>query len=746
MSRQARRKTRRPTPPGTPTPAEPVASSPARASFGWVALTIFTVALLIRALHLWQIRRAPFFPLVVGDGASYDMWARAIAAGDWSNRDVFYQAPLYPYFLGAIYAIVGHDLMVVRVCQSIIGSVSCVLLGAAGWRLFSRRVGLVAGLMLAGSAPAIFSDAVLQKSVLDFFFVCLLLWFASGLVHEPRSRRLWLQAGFALGCLSLTRENALVFLVPLLAWLVLRPRAPATQRLALAAMLCVGLAGALLPVAMRNQVVGGEFHLTTSQFGPNFYIGNNAGATGGYQPLRYGQGAAEFERDDATELAERALGRSLTPGEVSRYWTRLAFDDIVSQPGDWLRLMAWKFALLWNATESADTESQYAHAEWSVPLRLTGHVTHFGVIAPLALFGVWATWARRDQLWLLYAMCATYAASVMMFFVFTRYRYPLVPFLILFASAGLVDARRILRDTRTARLVPCVVAMLALAAFSNWPLVSREAMRATTEDAWGSAFAARGQLDAGARHYRRALELNPDFAGAHSNLAVALRAQGRLDDAIAQYHAALAIDPEIAMTHYNLANVLAEQGHVDESVTQYRRALELAPGSVDAHTNLGILLYSRGRFDQAGEHFQAAIRLDPDDGRAYNNLGKVFEARGDAAGAISYYRLAVQLAPDDGAARGDLGMALLSQDDVEEAIGHLRRALQLDPDAFAIHNDLGVALGTRGRLDEAIGHFRRAIAINPGFAEAHNNLSTTLAAQGKLEEAFDDVPSQPRDR
>ena len=108
--------------------------------------------------------------------------------------------------------------------------------------------------------------------------------------------------------------------------------------------------------------------------------------------------------------------------------------------------MARKFALLWNATESADTESQYSHAEWSFPLRLAGHVSHFGVIAPLALFGVWATWARRDQLWLLYVMGATYAASVMMFFVFTRYRYPLVPFLILFASAGLVDARRLLRE------------------------------------------------------------------------------------------------------------------------------------------------------------------------------------------------------------------------------------------------------------------------------------------------------------
>src|SRR2546430_19733 len=79
-----------------------------------------------------------------------------------------------------------------------------------------------------------------------------------------------------------------------------------------------------LPVAARNQVVGGEFHLTTAQFGPNFYIGNNESARGTYQPLRFGHGTPEYERRDATELAEQALGRHLSPAEVSRFWTRKA--------------------------------------------------------------------------------------------------------------------------------------------------------------------------------------------------------------------------------------------------------------------------------------------------------------------------------------------------------------------------------------------------------------------------------------
>ena len=66
----------------------------------------------------------------------------------------------------------------------------------------------------------------------------------------------------------------------------------------------------MLAAGRRAQrYVGGGFYVTTSQFGPNFYIGNNPGADGTYQSLRFGRGAPEYERQDATELAERALGR-----------------------------------------------------------------------------------------------------------------------------------------------------------------------------------------------------------------------------------------------------------------------------------------------------------------------------------------------------------------------------------------------------------------------------------------------------
>src|SRR5713226_3287997 len=130
--------------------------------FAW-ALAIFATALVVRLAHVWQMRASPFFSVLMGDSHGYDEWARRIAGGDWLGHEVFYQAPLYPYLLGVVYAAAGRHLPLVRVIQAIVGSASCALLGLATARLFSRRAGLAAGLMLALYAPAIFFDGLLQK-------------------------------------------------------------------------------------------------------------------------------------------------------------------------------------------------------------------------------------------------------------------------------------------------------------------------------------------------------------------------------------------------------------------------------------------------------------------------------------------------------------------------------------------------------------------------------------------------------
>ena len=189
-----------------------------RASDRRLGLALFAVAFLVRVVYVLEIDGTEWGRVLVGDATAYDAWAREIAAGDWLGHEVFYQAPLYPYFLAVVYAVAGPSAFAVRLVQAALGGASCVLLAAAGRRFFSRNVGLAAGLVLALYGPAIFFVGLVHKMALDLFFTTLLLYaLASRRDADPARaalRPLWLVlAGAALGCLALTRENALAWLL-----------------------------------------------------------------------------------------------------------------------------------------------------------------------------------------------------------------------------------------------------------------------------------------------------------------------------------------------------------------------------------------------------------------------------------------------------------------------------------------------------------------------------------------------------
>ena len=88
----------------------------------------------------------------------------------------------------------------------------------------ARALALSAIAFAASWMKAIFFDGLLQKSVLDMFFVCLGLWLVARVTSSAASTATWLGLGLAMGGLTLTRENALVFIVVIVAWSILRGR------------------------------------------------------------------------------------------------------------------------------------------------------------------------------------------------------------------------------------------------------------------------------------------------------------------------------------------------------------------------------------------------------------------------------------------------------------------------------------------------------------------------------------------
>ena len=104
--------------------------------------------------------------------------------------------------------------------------------------------------------------------------------------------------------------------------------------------------------------------------------------------------------------------------------------------------------------------------------------------------------------------------------------------------------------------------------------------------------------------YRRAIDLRPDQAGWHNNLAVVLLADGDAASAESGFRRALALDPAYAEAQTNLGNALLKQGRLVEAVAAYRQALAINPEFPGALASLG------GALIQAGETAAALAPLD----------------------------------------------------------------------------------------------------------------------------------------
>jgi 4-amino-4-deoxy-L-arabinose transferase-like glycosyltransferase/Flp pilus assembly protein TadD len=605
---------------------------------------IFLIALAVRWLYAIELRDSPLFAALMGDGASYDRWARQIAAGDWYGSEVFYQAPLYPYFLAVIYKLFGHDAWAARMVQIVIGSASCVLLAAAGTKFFSRRAGIAAGVILALYGPAIFFDAIIQKPVLAIFFTCALLLLAAIMQQRPR----WwisLLIGITLGAFALTRENALI-LVPIVGGWLLWLRG---KRWLNAAAFVLGMALLLVPVGLRNKDIGGQFLLTTAQMGPNLFIGNNPQADGRYNPLVPARGDPKFERIDAKRLADEATGKDLSPSEVSRYWTGRVVDYMRAQPMDWLKLMGIKAALVINAREIIDFESIEASREQSRVLALFSYVLHFGIVAPVGVMGIWLTRRRWRELWLLYAVLVGVAGSVAVFYIFARYRIPIVPVLVLFAAAGLVRClgEPLRGRGRWGAVVILIVALVAM----NWPLAPQWDPRAIT----------------------------------YQNVGISMQDMGRWEDAERMFERVIAIYPtQVPPAHKRLAQSLAAQGRVDEAIPVFEQAMQHLPPTPDSApviVQLADLYAMRGRIDDAGQHYLMATQIDPARAEAFDGLAWLLATRRGSSQA-------------------------------PEALRHAQRACELTQRQNpGMLNTLAVALAVNGRKEQARQTLEAALAL-----------------------------------
>jgi 4-amino-4-deoxy-L-arabinose transferase-like glycosyltransferase len=595
-----------------------------RLSSRWPALLVFAVALGARLLYVWSVWGSPPLLQPMGDAELYHEKALAILSGDWLGDRVFFQDPLYPYFLAILYALFGEGSVIVLCVQAVLGAATAAFVFFIGRETFGPRRGLLAGLLFAIYGVALYYDALLLKVSLSLFLSTLGLWLvlrAEGRAGSGgRAVGRWLGAGFAFGLATLTRGNYLLFIPLLLLWIALGSlRGSRSSLAALAAGL--GIALAILPVTLRNAAVSGEFVLITSQAGQNFYVGNTRdNYSGALKVPPFVRPHPRYEEEDMRAEAERRAGRSLSPSELSRFWFREGLAEIQADPAHFARHATRKLWLFSNDYEAPDNYSyDYFRREVRSLLRLP--LPSWGLVFPLALFGMGLAWRNR-RAWLLTLYSAAYAFSIALFYTSSRYRMPMVPIVLVFAAGAAAQLVAALRMRRARILIPAFVFLALAWPFAHRTIVEDDLSRfrlkvgirsaSAAEDARAAALEHRRSGDEAAasaalledaqvsaiseRELLLALEARPRSARVRCAFEAHMVRRIEALDALGEHAAALDVAerlvhtvPELAIGQALLGAMYARVGREALAISILERTLEDHPGSERARAELSRL-------------------------------------------------------------------------------------------------------------------------------------------------------------
>jgi serine/threonine-protein kinase len=253
----------------------------------------------------------------------------------------------------------------------------------------------------------------------------------------------------------------------------------------------------------------------------------------------------------------------------------------------------------------------------------------------------------------------------------------------------------------------------------------------------------------------KAVELDPDFAAAHSSLSAVYIAYALYGDLpatetypLAKTHAlrAIALDPRsvyarralAAVTHwYDFDHGVAEQ--------QFRAAIAAAPNEAGTRNWYAEYLIDMRRFDEALASARAAEERDPGWLVPQVSRGNVLLYAGRPEEAILVYRQALEIEPGYGIARHQLAHAYVVMNRFAEAVPEFERANRdIGATPFSMASlAYGLArAGRRAEAEEMIRDFerRRKAGFYPAFtlAKAHVGLGNVEQALDWLEISVDE--------
>lgn len=559
---------------------------------------IFLLALALRVIALFAIKETPYFNFLMMDERIYHDWGKQIADGSYMPRAAYEFPPLPAYITAFIYWLFSPNPLYTRVLNVFLGSLTCVIIGLTAKQLDRPASGLLAALTGALYKPLIFYSAVPLKTALSVFLCAAVVYLLASFCSRATRYKCALM-GVLIGLALNVRGNYLV-LAPVAAlailWTCRKSRYPLRWSATALFLYAAGLLAATAPFAIRNHNITGEWVLTTTQAGFNFYLGNNLQNPTPYsQPVAFAASSPVLQGVQFTIEASRRTGHPLTASEASWFWTHEVFREAAQQPRAFAQKLLYKILAPINRYENCD-HYDLGFLSRFIPFLLLPFPA-FTLVWPFGLAGMFMEWVKfRRAGWLAAAFCA-YLLTLIIFFSNGRYRLPLLTILIPFAALAVSRFLTALLQLRM-RMVASYLLVFAVALGLSFFPIPGSSDLSRYYNFHGIVLESSGDLPEAMRFWQQSADLHGG-SSAFANYMLASRHFKQKDyPQAAVYLERIPDESYAAFIKYSLlGDLYSIQYRSSDAVAAYKRSVAINSGQIDVRQKL----------------FRLLERLDPDE-------------------------------------------------------------------------------------------------------------------------------------
>ncbi len=229
----------------------------------------------------------------------------------------------------------------------------------------------------------------------------------------------------------------------------------------------------------------------------------------------------------------------------------------------------------------------------------------------------------------------------------------------------------------------------------------------------------------------RAIELNPESAGAYASMALIFNHQKQYSAAITWAKKAIALDSKYPRAYNTLGIIYYNQGKDNDAIAQFRKALQADPANDDAFYNLGVLNTLRGNHETALNYLRKGLKSNPKSVKLTYFMGLAYMQRGDSQKAIECnLRIINELDSLYTPAYNRLGSIYCSKGDFDQAIAYHTKASRINPQDGEAFKCLGKVYADKGDYVKAQRNYQKAVQLNDRDHETQLLIAKMYGAQG----------------